>query len=119
MAAATGALVQAMTTDAWQAVRGQVAALFGRGGREEEVTAELEIVREEVTADGDELAALTWLRRTLRANPEFAAELRELLVDTSPRTGLPPQGPRVSNQITGETFEKVFQAENVTIENLH
>ncbi|WP_407987157.1 hypothetical protein [Kitasatospora sp. CMC57] len=117
MAAATGALVQAMTTDAWRAVRGQVAALLGRGGREDEVTAELEVVREEATADGDEVAALAWLRRTLRANPEFAAELRELLLGSA---DLPQQGARVVNHISGGSFTgKVFQGENITIESVN
>ncbi|MER5863702.1 hypothetical protein [Kitasatospora sp. NPDC002040] len=114
VAAATGALVQAMTTDAWSTVRGQVARLFGRGGREEEVAAELETVREEVTADGDEVAAVAWLRRALRADPGFAAELRSLLDELEPsRTS-----GGTTNVISGGTFHgKVIQADRIDTVN--
>ncbi|MFD0568903.1 hypothetical protein ACFQ0T_05945 [Kitasatospora gansuensis] len=84
MTAATTSLVGAMTTSAWQTLRGRVAALFGRD-READVTAELETIREEVEADGDDAAARVWVRRALRENPELEAMLRQLLTEGQPQ----------------------------------
>jgi hypothetical protein len=94
------ALVQQMATDGWTSVRDRMAGFFtARGaGTAEAVEADLESARAELTeahlADGDETAAQTaedlrteWrnrLRRTLRADPEAAAELRALLEELSP-----------------------------------
>ncbi|MEV0221233.1 hypothetical protein [Streptomyces sp. NPDC050704] len=88
-AAGATALVQQMVTDGWGSVRDRVGALFSRGRDEDVVVAELEESRADLVAarDGeDEEAAAdvqaSWrsrLRRTLRDDPEAAAELRALL----------------------------------------
>ncbi|MGW0820536.1 hypothetical protein [Streptomyces sp. NPDC002845] len=93
-AAGATALVQQMVTDGWTQVRDRVVALFARGREEEAVQGELEESRADLVAaqdSGDEEAVADvqaeWrnrLRRTLRADPEAAAELRTLLDELAP-----------------------------------
>ncbi|MFF0502158.1 hypothetical protein ACFYUH_00950 [Streptomyces fimicarius] len=121
--AASGAttFVGLMATEAWTQVRGRVARLLARGEDTEAVDAELEESRAELTAaraDSDEETAAdieaewrTRLRRALRANPEAAAQLRDLLDELAP---LQPAGHTVSvtNTISGGTQHgPVFQGE--------
>ncbi|MFE6986392.1 hypothetical protein [Streptomyces griseus] len=121
--AASGAttFVGLMATEAWTQVRGRVARFLARGEDTEAVDAELEESRAELTAaraDADEETAAdieaewrTRLRRALRANPEAAAQLRDLLDELAP---LQPAGHTVSvtNTISGGTQHgPVFQGE--------
>ncbi|MER5254760.1 hypothetical protein [Streptomyces sp. NPDC002855] len=90
------ALVQQMVTDGWAQVRGRVAGFFSRGseGDADAVAGELEAARAELVAapegEGEEVAAdvlAEWrarMRRTLRADPAAAAELRALLDELMP-----------------------------------
>ncbi|MEV7865979.1 hypothetical protein AB0P17_07730 [Streptomyces sp. NPDC088124] len=121
--AAAGAttLVQQMATDGWSAARDRVAGFFAaRGwGSAESVGSDLDTAHADLTAarqDDDAEAAsdiqAEWrnrLRRTLRADPEAAAELRSLLDELSP----PPstrQATHLHNTIRGGTFnEPVIQ----------
>ncbi|MGC5565281.1 hypothetical protein ACPYPG_20930 [Streptomyces sp. FR-108] len=109
-AAGATALVQQMVTDGWGNVRDRVVALFSRGGEEEGVRGELEESRADLVAardaeDEDAAADVqaSWrvrLRRTLRDDPEAAAELRSLLAELDPQ----PTGSATSavhNSITG------------------
>ncbi|WP_175407655.1 hypothetical protein [Streptomyces sp. TRM64462] len=89
------ALVQQMVGDGWAGARTRVAAFLARrSGRDADaVDAELDDVRDELVAaqnsgDADALAAareealVEWrarMRRTLRDDPEAAAELRALI----------------------------------------
>ncbi|MFJ2556593.1 MULTISPECIES: hypothetical protein [unclassified Streptomyces] len=109
------ALVQQMATDGWTAARDRVAGfLAARGwGSAESVGADLEATRAELTAAQreddteavDDLHA-EWrgrLRRTLRADPEAAAELRALLDELS--SDLPAQQViEIHNTISGGTY---------------
>ncbi|GAA4175473.1 hypothetical protein GCM10022251_76340 [Phytohabitans flavus] len=92
MVAAGTALVQAIATDGWARVRDAVAGLWrgARGTRSiEDIGSDLEVLRAEVLearAAGDQDAedALTgeWrsrLHRLLRADPDLAVALREVL----------------------------------------
>ncbi|MFH8884669.1 hypothetical protein [Streptomyces californicus] len=111
--AASGAttFVGLMATEAWSQVRGRLAGFLGRGEDDEVIDAELEESRAELTAaraeDDEEAAAdieAEWrnrLRRTLRADPEAAGELRAILAELAPRQ---PSGPAVAinhNTISG------------------
>ncbi|GAA2994942.1 hypothetical protein GCM10020229_04360 [Kitasatospora albolonga] len=108
-------LTGAMTTSAWQAVRNRVAAYFGRD-REEVVTAELEIAREEFEQYGDQTSLTEWLRRAVEENPAFAEELRALVSEHGGTTVKVHQG--AENVITGGTFHgKVIQANSIGIIN--
>ncbi|MFJ8935414.1 hypothetical protein ACIRL0_06800 [Streptomyces sp. NPDC102365] len=109
-AAGATALVQQMVTDGWGNVRDRVVALFSRGRDEEAVRGELEESRADLVAardaeDEDAAADVqaSWrvrLRRTLRDDPEAAAELRSLLAELDPRpTG--PASSTVHNSISG------------------
>ena len=111
MAGAT-ALVTQMVTDGWAQMRDRVAAFLTRrrGGDEESVQGELERSRDDLVAArdaGDEETAADiqeeWrarLRRTLRNDPQAAAELRSLLdeLTPSPESG---SGGVVHNTISG------------------
>ncbi|MFI1224840.1 MULTISPECIES: hypothetical protein [unclassified Streptomyces] len=124
--AASGAttFVGLMATEAWTQARGRVARFLGRGEDDEAVDAELEESRAELTAaraEADEETAAdieaewrTRLRRTLRANPEAAEELRSLLDELSP---LEPEGKNVSinhNTISGGTYHgPVIMAQSI------
>ncbi|MFE2654077.1 hypothetical protein ACFXGY_29765, partial [Streptomyces sp. NPDC059346] len=111
--AASGAttFVGLMATEAWTQVRGRLARFLGRGETDEVIGAELEESRAELTAaraEDDEQAAADieaeWrnrLRRTLRADPAAAGELRAILDELAPRQ---PTGPAVAinhNTING------------------
>ncbi|TGA90718.1 hypothetical protein [Streptomyces sp. MZ04] len=98
-AAGATALVQQMVTDGWGQVRDRVAGFFSRGrdGEEDVVAGELEEARAELAAARDSSDAeaeadvlAEWrgrMRRTLRADPAAAAELRSLLEELSPGSG--------------------------------
>ncbi|MFJ2258273.1 hypothetical protein ACIOKD_07970 [Streptomyces sp. NPDC087844] len=98
-AAGATALVQQMVTDGWGNVRDRVVAFFSRGRDEEVVQGELEASRADLVAarDADDEDAAddvraSWrvrLRRTLRDDPEAAAELRALLDELSPPSTAP------------------------------
>jgi hypothetical protein len=106
-------VVGLMATEAWTQVRGRLSRFLVRdGGDTGAVDAELEESRAELTAalaDADEDTAAdieaewrTRLRRTLRANPEAADELRTFLDELAPTQ---PAGPAVSvtNTVSGGT----------------
>ncbi|MFJ8000677.1 hypothetical protein ACIQ7D_26685 [Streptomyces sp. NPDC096310] len=116
------ALIQQMATDGWSGARARVAGfLAARGwGSADSVGSDLDTARAELTAARreddteavDDLHA-EWrgrLRRTLRADPEAAAELRVLLDELSP--GVASQQARdIHNEISGGTYhEPVIQA---------
>ncbi|MFE1800299.1 hypothetical protein ACFW9L_29605 [Streptomyces sp. NPDC059517] len=98
-AAGATALVQQMVTDGWGNVRDRVVALCSRGRDEAAVQGELEESRADLVAardaDDEEAAAdvqASWrvrLRRTLRDDPEAAAELRAILDELSPQSTTP------------------------------
>ncbi|KRV47352.1 hypothetical protein AQ490_07775 [Wenjunlia vitaminophila] len=106
-------LVGSMVTDSWAHVRDRVAAFLGRDrdGQTEQLAAELEAARGEVTAAQEsESASVTeeiqaeWrsrLRRVLRQDPALAQELRALLEEFEP----PAEGARcagsISNSVSG------------------
>ncbi|MFE4975428.1 hypothetical protein ACFRAR_25415 [Kitasatospora sp. NPDC056651] len=85
-----------MATAAWNQASSRIARLFGRGERDEEASAELEVIRAEVLEAGgdeevlaDQAAALrNRLRALFRENPQAAEELREILAEFMPK---PPQ----------------------------
>ncbi|UOE22278.1 hypothetical protein NI17_024000 (plasmid) [Thermobifida halotolerans] len=111
VAAGAAALVQAMTTEGWEAVRRRVAALFGRGHQAAE--AELDRTREELTGGETtvEEAAAEWrtkLRRLLKHHPQAAEELQALLTDLAPARGA------VSNTITGNVSGTAVQAHTIS-----
>ncbi|MFI6703338.1 hypothetical protein ACIBJC_31065 [Streptomyces sp. NPDC050509] len=123
------ALVQQMATDGWTAARDRVAGfLVARGwGSAESVGADLEATRAELTAAQreddteavDDLHA-EWrgrLRRTLRADPEAAAELRALLDELNPRLPTQQVG-GVHNNVTGGTHHGAV-VQSGTIGSLH
>ncbi|MET7395215.1 hypothetical protein ABZS66_17170 [Dactylosporangium sp. NPDC005572] len=85
---AASALVSAMAADGWQAVRGRVARLLGRGDARAEQIA-LETLDEDaaaLTPDTRRDVAAAWttrLRDLLRADPDAAEALRELFADAT------------------------------------
>lgn len=109
-AAGATALVQQMVTDGWGNVRDRVVAFFARGRDEEVVQGELEESRADLVAarDADDEDAAddvraSWrvrLRRTLRDDPEAAAELRALLDELSPPSAV-PSSLTVHNSVSG------------------
>lgn len=121
-------IVQQMATDGWTRARDRVVAFFAARGAAspESVEADLETTRAELTTaqqDGDEETAedlqaewRTRLRRTLRADPEAAAELRALLDELTPT--LPAQQVRDvhnHNAISGGVYyAPVIQSGNTT-----
>ncbi|MFH8465610.1 hypothetical protein [Streptomyces sp. NPDC017991] len=115
-AAGATALVQQMVTDGWGNVRDRVVALFSRGRDEEVVQGELEESRTDLVAArdaGDEDAAAdveaSWrvrLRRTLRDDPEAAAELRALLDELGPQPTAPTTL-TVHNSVSGGVSQGV------------
>ncbi|MFE3598484.1 hypothetical protein ACFXP3_11790 [Streptomyces sp. NPDC059096] len=119
------ALIQQMATDGWSGARDRVARfLAARGwGSAESVGTDLDTARAELTAarQEDDAEAVDdlhaeWrgrLRRTLRADPAAAAELRSLLDELSPE--VPGQQVRdIHNSISGGTYnEPVIQAGKV------
>ncbi|WP_372347895.1 hypothetical protein [Streptomyces sp. KL116D] len=109
-----------MTTDAWTAIRDRFARVLSRDrGREESVVAgELDQVRDEVVVaagagDEDEIlgARDEWqrrMRRALAANPEAAADLREILRELEEPQGQPGSVSYVVNNTINEgTFSDV------------
>lgn len=82
------ALVQAMTTNAWESLRPRFASLFGTSA--EATGEELEQVRTEVTDGETEPADVEgeWaarLRRVLKADPDAAAQLQAVLDEAAPK----------------------------------
>ncbi|MFH8987472.1 hypothetical protein [Streptomyces sp. NPDC017940] len=129
-AAGATALVQSMVGDGWTAARERVVGFFSRrraagaAGGEGAVAGELDEAREELVAarDGDDPDAAAdvqaeWrnrLRRTLRADPEAAAELRALLAELAPADGTEGPGGVVHNSISGGVQHgNVIQAHTV------
>ncbi|MFD8966180.1 hypothetical protein ACFV0C_14460 [Streptomyces sp. NPDC059568] len=113
------ALVQQMATDGWTRVRDRVVGFFADRGSAspESIEAELETARAELTTaqqDGDEQTAddlrAEWrnrLRRTLRADPEAAAELRALVDELTPTLPAQQVGD-VHNTFSGGTAHGTF-----------
>lgn len=112
--AAGTALVQAMATDGWAQVRDAVAGLWHRAlgvGQIEDVSGDLAALRLEVlqARDADDQAteeSLTgeWrskLHRLLRADPDLAAALREVLDQVLTPALQPAQQERVQTILTG------------------
>ncbi|MGX1759303.1 hypothetical protein ACWIG5_20690 [Streptomyces lydicus] len=109
--AATGAttLVGLMVSEAWTQVRGRVARFFARGDDTALPDEQLAASREELIAARDAADPDTagdveeeWrlrLRRTLRADPAAAEELRLLLDELAPRAAAPVI--TVHNNISG------------------
>ncbi|GHJ38310.1 hypothetical protein [Streptomyces sp. TS71-3] len=130
--AAAGAttLVQQMVGDGWAQVRDRLARVFSRGSGGETgdgetartVRGELDLSREELVAaraGGDHDAAddvqAAWrsrLRRTLRADPAFAAELRALVDELTPPEET-SRGGNTYNTINGGAHGIVVQAGSV------
>ncbi|WP_316520294.1 hypothetical protein [Kitasatospora brasiliensis] len=96
-----------MATAAWNQAGSRIARLFGRGERDEEASAELEVIRAEVLEAGDDdevladqAAALrNRLRALFRENPQAAEELQEILAEFAPK---PPQ------QVAHETYNQTI-----------
>jgi hypothetical protein len=109
-----------MATAAWNQASSRIARLFGRGERDEEASAELEVIRAEVLeADGDEevladqAAALRNRLRTLfRTDPQAAEELFDILAEFAPgRFHKTDGGTYIVNKIESGTYnESVIQA---------
>ncbi|MFF2148870.1 hypothetical protein [Kitasatospora sp. NPDC058190] len=109
-----------MATAAWNQASSRIARLFGRGERDEEASAELEVIRAEVlVADGDEevladqAAALRNRLRTLfRTDPQAAEELFDILAEFTPgHFHKTDGGTYVINKIESGTYnESVIQA---------
>ncbi|MGW1881906.1 hypothetical protein [Streptomyces sp. NPDC001970] len=105
------ALVQQMATDGWMRAKERLVAFFARhgGADEESVAADLDIAHADLVEEGAEEQAAAdiaaeWrgrLRRTLRADPEAAAELRALLDELAPELPAPQQTTEVHNTISG------------------
>jgi hypothetical protein len=124
--AASGAatLVALMVSEAWTQARQRVARfLTGRGGADAApAEEELRVSRGELVAAraaGDEAAAAdveaawrTRLRRTLRADPGAAAELRALLDELAPLAGGASSWV-VHNTISGEVRGVAVQSGNI------
>ncbi|MFB7128793.1 hypothetical protein DR950_13795 [Kitasatospora xanthocidica] len=101
-----------MATAAWNQASSRIARLFGRGERDEEASAELEVIRAEVLeADGDEevladqAAALrNRLRALFRTNPQAAEELFDILREFLPgQFEKAPGGTYIINTISGSS----------------
>ncbi|MFF1767397.1 hypothetical protein [Streptomyces sp. NPDC058249] len=120
------ALVTQMVSDGRAQVRDRLVAILTRGsGDEEVVQGELETARAELVAAreaGDARAAddvlVEWrnrLRRTPRADPEVAAELRSLLDELERAADEQPRG-NVYNAIDGGMHHgSVVQAQSIGI----
>ncbi|WP_299537759.1 hypothetical protein [uncultured Streptomyces sp.] len=119
--AASGAtaLVGHMVEESWTQARGRVARFFARrGGAEPPLEGELDESREDLLAarDAEDVEAAAdveaqWrarMRRTLRADPAAADELRSLLAELERDTGTVP-GREVHNTITGDVHGPVVQ----------
>ncbi|MFE2601171.1 hypothetical protein ACFXCZ_32570 [Streptomyces sp. NPDC059396] len=118
-------IVQQMATDGWTRVRDRVVAFFAARGAAspESVEADLETTRAELTTaqqDGDEAATedleaewRTRLRRTLRANPEAAAELRTLVDELTPTAPAQQTGDVYNTFSGGTNHGPVIQAGNI------
>ncbi|MFG2906530.1 hypothetical protein ACGF13_15870 [Kitasatospora sp. NPDC048286] len=114
-----------MATAAWNQASSRIARLLGRGERDEEASAELEVIRAEVLeAGGDEevladqaAAVRNRLRALFRANPEAAEELFEILQEFLPgQFHKEPGGTYIINIISGSTTvnsDLVIQAGSV------
>ncbi|GLF98569.1 hypothetical protein [Streptomyces yaizuensis] len=111
--AGAAALVQQMVQESWGPARERLARFFSRGAADPDtVTAELETSRAELLEaqeEQDEEAAADvlaeWrvrMRRTLRDDPEAAAELRTLLEEIAP-AGAAGTTTVVHNTISGGT----------------
>ncbi|QDQ10941.1 hypothetical protein [Streptomyces spectabilis] len=118
------ALVQAMVGDGWAAARGRVVAFLGRrrGAEEGRVVSELDELRDELLAardagdtEAEADARAEWrsrMRRALRADPDAAAELRQLLDELDRDGG--DRGGVVHNTISGGVQRgNVIQAHTV------
>ncbi|MFI1012226.1 hypothetical protein [Streptomyces sp. NPDC020965] len=108
------ALIQQMVLESWGAGRDRVVRFFSRGDTDPEtVVADLETSRAELVdarlAQDEDIVAdvLTeWrvrMRRTLRADPRAAAELRELLDELAPPEDHPAATVTVHNNVSGGT----------------
>jgi hypothetical protein len=118
-------VVGLMASDAWTQVRTRLARFFARDGEAGQVGQELELSRQELAAAraaDDDLAAgdieaewRTRLRRTLRADPAAASELRLLLAELAPDS---PQGTTVTvhNTMSGVVRHgSVYQGQNLSM----
>ncbi|MEV7596168.1 hypothetical protein AB0O91_02105 [Kitasatospora sp. NPDC089797] len=100
------ALAGLMAKAAWGQASSRVARMFGRGDRDEEATAELEVIRAEVLEAGDDREVLAdqtaalrnRLRALFRENPEAVDELREIMREFTPQGAM-----RVHNVIRDST----------------
>ncbi|MEU4998363.1 hypothetical protein [Streptomyces sp. NPDC021622] len=106
--AGSTALVQAMATDAWAAMRDRIVRLYGRAREEEadqldETRAELLAgdPEERIEAEDEAHAQLT---RLLRENPKAAAELRSIVAEFAP---LADGSPQVCNTVSGGVTDGV------------
>ncbi|MEU9043335.1 MULTISPECIES: hypothetical protein [unclassified Kitasatospora] len=101
-----------MATAAWNQASSRIARLFGRGERDEQASAELEVIRAEVLeADGDQevladqaAAIRNRLRALFRENPQAAEELFEILSEFAPeRFSKSAGGTYIINTIDGNS----------------
>ncbi|GAB7186158.1 hypothetical protein ATKI12_5989 [Kitasatospora sp. Ki12] len=109
-----------MATAAWNQASSRIARVFGRGDRDEEASAELEVIRAEVLeADGDQevladqaAAIRNRLRALFRENPQAAEELFDILSDFAPgQFSKTSSGTYIINVIENGTYnESVIQA---------
>ncbi|KIF70380.1 hypothetical protein HY68_20280 [Streptomyces sp. AcH 505] len=123
------ALVQQMATDGWTRVRERIAGYFaGRGSADldsvqsdlDTSQAELALARREDDAEAAADVLADWrgrLRRTLRADPESAAELRSLLDELAGESAT-GGGTDVHNTISGGTQHGAV-VQTGTIGSLH
>ncbi|MFI6104956.1 hypothetical protein [Streptomyces sp. NPDC051310] len=111
------ALVQQMVGETWEQARGRITTFFARrsGSDPQAVGEELDTVREELLAaeeSGDERttaearddARIEWrarIRRTLRADPQAADELRAILDELAPATSAGQTTITTYNRIDG------------------
>ncbi|MFF1658795.1 hypothetical protein [Streptomyces sp. NPDC058255] len=114
------ALVTQMVSDGRAQVRDRLVAILTRGsGDEEVVQGELETARAElVAARAADDVLVEWrnrLRRTPRADPEVAGELRSLLDELERAADEQPRG-NVYNTINGGVYHgSVVQAQSIGI----
>ncbi|MEU7277827.1 hypothetical protein AB0A69_03370 [Streptomyces sp. NPDC045431] len=120
------ALVQQMVGDGWEQVKGRIVAFFARraGTDPAVIEDELDTVRAELlaaeetgdertTADAQAEARTEWrarMRRTLQADPEAAAELRDLLDEMMPRNPAPTTITTHNTMNDGVNHGSVIQA---------